>query len=448
MANMTPQEQLMLELINRARMDPNGEARRYGIALNEGVAAGEQISSKPKQVLAGNDSLATGADNHSKWMLGNDVFSHFETAGSSGFTGVQPGDRMTHAGYTFSGSWANGENIAVRGTSAAITTAMQNQFILDQHEDLFVDATEPGRGHRINILNGNFEEVGIGQQIGTFTSGGKTFNSSMITQDFATSGDRIFITGVVYNDTVKNDNFFSIGEQVVNRTVSSTGAVTDTTGAGGGYELLYGAGGKKIADFALASGHVTVGLTLGSTNAKVDVVNGREVWSDTSISSVSGNVTEIHALGIAAISLSGASSSQKMFGNSGANTLKGNAGNDTLDGGAGIDKLYGGTGHDTFVFARGDTGKFHAKADTIYDFKASEGDTIDLTAWDANANKSGRQDFHFIGSQDFHDKAGELHFIKEKSDTWIEGDTNGDGKADFTIHLDDAMTLKLAQFDL
>ena len=36
MANMTPQEQLMLELINRARMDPNAEAARYGIALNEG----------------------------------------------------------------------------------------------------------------------------------------------------------------------------------------------------------------------------------------------------------------------------------------------------------------------------------------------------------------------------------------------------------------------------
>ena len=30
MSDMTPQEQLMLELINRARMDPNGEAKRFG----------------------------------------------------------------------------------------------------------------------------------------------------------------------------------------------------------------------------------------------------------------------------------------------------------------------------------------------------------------------------------------------------------------------------------
>ena len=54
MSDMTPQEQLMLELINRARMDPNGEAKRFGIKLNEGVDGKDTISAKPKQVLAGN----------------------------------------------------------------------------------------------------------------------------------------------------------------------------------------------------------------------------------------------------------------------------------------------------------------------------------------------------------------------------------------------------------
>ena len=60
MANLTAREQLMLELINRARMDPAGEAKRYGISLNEGPPS-TTISSAAKQVLAGNDQLAKAA---------------------------------------------------------------------------------------------------------------------------------------------------------------------------------------------------------------------------------------------------------------------------------------------------------------------------------------------------------------------------------------------------
>ena len=64
MAGFTAHEQLMLELINRARLDPAGEAARYGIALNEGLASGT-ISSTPKQVLAGNEQLGAAAVRHS-----------------------------------------------------------------------------------------------------------------------------------------------------------------------------------------------------------------------------------------------------------------------------------------------------------------------------------------------------------------------------------------------
>jgi hypothetical protein len=44
-------EQYMVELINRARANPAAEAARYGIDLNEGLAAGT-ISAKAKQPLA------------------------------------------------------------------------------------------------------------------------------------------------------------------------------------------------------------------------------------------------------------------------------------------------------------------------------------------------------------------------------------------------------------
>ena len=361
MADMTPQEQLMLELINRARMDPNAEAARYGISLNEGLAAGT-ISATPKQVLAGNDSLAAAAGNHANWMLIHNSMVHNETGGT-GFTGSTPQDRMTAAGYVFDGpSWWNGENIAAAGTSDPMTDALATQFIIDQERSLFVDDFDNGRGHRLNILSEKFQEVGIGQTTGSFAFPEGTFNSSIITQDFAEAGTKVFITGVIYNDTVVNDDFFSVGEQTVGCTVSSTGA-TDTTGAGGGYELLYGSGGAKSVAFDLAGGTVTVGLTLGSTNIKLDVVNGNEVWSDTSISSISSNVSELHALGIIGVELHAGAGAQHIYGNSA---------NNVLDGGDGTDvAVYDGAFADFNIIKNGD-GSY-----TVQDKTGAEGtDTV------------------------------------------------------------------------
>ncbi|MDB5524585.1 MAG: 5-Nucleotidase domain protein [Rhizobium sp.] len=130
----------------------------------------------------------------------------------------------------------------------------------------------------------------------------------------------------------------------------------------------------------------------------------------------------------------------------GNDTIKGSAGSELIYGDAGKDNLTGGAGADTFFFAEGDSGKTKTAADTIFDFTKS--DTIDLTGFDANTTKNGDQDFTFIGDDAFHNKAGELRFVEEKSDTYIYGDTNGDGKADFAIHLDDAVSLKAGYFDL
>ncbi|KAF0864662.1 type I secretion C-terminal target domain-containing protein [Pseudomonas sp. LD120] len=60
-------------------------------------------------------------------------------------------------------------------------------------------------------------------------------------------------------------------------------------------------------------------------------------------------------------------------GGKGNDILLGGTGNDTLIGGQGNDILIGGSGADTFVWKAGDTGN-----DVIKDFKAGEGDRIDL----------------------------------------------------------------------
>ncbi|TWF57069.1 M10 family metallopeptidase C-terminal domain-containing protein [Neorhizobium alkalisoli] len=446
MANLTPQEQLMLELTNRARMDPAGEAKRFGISLNEGLSAGT-LSSAPRQVLAGNDAIAKAADNHSAWMIENDNFAHQETKGTTGFTGEGPGDRMTAAGYEFTGSWTYGENIAFRGTSQTLTTKMLTEYIILQHQDLFVDEGIAGRGHRLNILGKDFQEIGIGQQTGAFTSGGTTFNASMATQDFGKTGDKVFITGVVYKDTVIKDDFFSVGEQMTKVKVSSSGAVTNTTGAGGGYELAYSTSGTKTVDFALSTGKISVGLALGATNVKLDVVNGHEVWSNASISTASAKVTELHVLGIAKTNLSSGSTGQKLFGNDTVNVLKGNGGNDTLYGGRGADDLYGGTGKDTFVFkAATDSTVKSSGRDTIFDFSGTSGDKMDFSDIDANSKTAKDDAFSFIGTKAFSGHAGELRYEKQASDTYVYGDVNGDKKADFAVHLDDAMALSKGYF--
>lgn len=443
MADMTPQEQLMLELINRARMDPNGEAKRFGIKLNEGVSKSDRISGDSKQVLAGNDDLNQAADSHSDWMLDHDTFSHVEKSGTSGFTGKDPGDRMEHAGYTFSGSWGWGENISYRGSTGALDLTKE---IIRQHRDLFVDKGYDGRGHRLNILSDNFQEVGVGQKDGDFKSGGTTFNASMVTQDFARTGDQRFITGVVYDDTVKDDNFFTVGEQDAGRSVNGDGP-NDTTGAGGGYELSYASGGEKTVTFG---GGVIVGVMLGAGNAKLDLVNDDEVWSSATITAVSTNVREVHALGIDDIDLTGSDSvaGEAMYGNKGDNVLRGRAGADTLDGGAGKDELHGDGGADVFFFAKGDTGKTVAKADSVVDFSTVEGDVIDLGRWDANTKQNGDQAFTFIGSEAFHNKAGELRAFASGGVTVVAGDINGDGQADLVIEVDNGATLTAASFDL
>ncbi|NNA76969.1 type I secretion C-terminal target domain-containing protein, partial [Pseudomonas lactis] len=71
--------------------------------------------------------------------------------------------------------------------------------------------------------------------------------------------------------------------------------------------------------------------------------------------------------------LFGQGGNDTLDGGKGNDILLGGTGNDTLIGGQGNDILIGGSGADTFVWKSGDIGN-----DVIKDFKASEGDRIDL----------------------------------------------------------------------
>lgn len=147
--------------------------------------------------------------------------------------------------------------------------------------------------------------------------------------------------------------------------------------------------------------------------------------------------------------LLGEAGNDTLIGGAGDDILKGGKGNDSLYGGMGADDLYGGTGKDTFVFKSiKETTVAVSGRDTIFDFSATDGDKIDLSAIDAIVSTKTDDAFTFIGTSAFHKKAGELRYEKTAASTYIYGDTNGDGKSDFAIQLDGVLTLNKGYFIL
>lgn len=125
-----------------------------------------------------------------------------------------------------------------------------------------------------------------------------------------------------------------------------------------------------------------------------------------------------------------------LYGLSGDDRLVGGAGDDVLIGGTGRDSLEGGAGADRFVFNDGDFASL-TKPDNIRDFDTTSGDVIDLSAI------GGR----FIGSASFGGNAGEVRFGAVGNNTFIYGDRDGDGRADFGIELVGRHVLSEDDFD-
>lgn len=61
---------------------------------------------------------------------------------------------------------------------------------------------------------------------------------------------------------------------------------------------------------------------------------------------------------------------------------------------------------------------------------------------------AGNQAFKWIAYQAFHHKAGELHYVRSGANLVVEGDVNGDGRADFQIQLNAKSVLGSTDFYL
>lgn len=145
--------------------------------------------------------------------------------------------------------------------------------------------------------------------------------------------------------------------------------------------------------------------------------------------------------------LYGDAGDDRLFGDAGNDQLSGGAGNDSLEGGAGNDTISGGGGADIFAYRTSDFAGGVAQArDVITDFSRAQGDHISLTAVDANVTTPAKDRFVFIGMNAFHNTAGELRWQREGDGVTVQGDTDGDGRADFTIHLSGVPNLVAGDF--
>jgi hypothetical protein len=242
---MLDEEQLTIELINRARADPAGEAARIGIDLNKDLLPGT-LSATPKQPLAPHQTLIAVAAAHSQDMLDRNFFAHENPDGDG------PGERLADAGYA-AGSWA--ENLAL------------DAGVVQAHDMLF-----RSEKHRINMLRDSFREIGVGVR----DAGPWSVN---VTELFANRTGDAFLTGVAFSDQVIADNFFSPGEGMGGVTITATGrergtVYTTTTRPTGGYALqvrpdtydLTATGGELTTFMVIA------GIAVAMQNVKVDFV--------------------------------------------------------------------------------------------------------------------------------------------------------------------------------
>ncbi len=129
--------------------------------------------------------------------------------------------------------------------------------------------------------------------------------------------------------------------------------------------------------------------------------------------------------------LRGQGGNDVLIGGDGDDHLIGGAGDDVLIGGLGSDILTGGKGNDIFAFTDIAHSPADAGRDRITDFTQGQ-DKIDLSSIDAIVGP-GHDAFTYIGMAGF-SAAGQLRqFDLGRGGIMVEGDVDGDGKADFQI---------------
>ena len=289
--NPTADEQLYIELINRARANPTAEGVRLAAVAGEGNTAETDITiktavtqfgvnlTKMKSEFAGyaaaaplapNAALMNFARQHSQWMLDNGVQSHDQ--GSLTFANRVAA--LAPTPYNYSGF---SENVYATAKSVWYGHA---GFQIDWGSD--DGGTDNGmqskRGHRKNIHDIGAatarREIGVGVKYGSHPNGNA--GPTAVTQDFSTQASTYaFVSGVAYYD-LDGDNFYDPGEGISGLTVNVTNHTSGfncNTAIGGGWVVPVNnaAATRTVAFSGLNTSQSTAVVFPGSVGIKHDL---------------------------------------------------------------------------------------------------------------------------------------------------------------------------------
>ncbi|SFK34612.1 Carboxypeptidase regulatory-like domain-containing protein [Nitrosomonas aestuarii] len=423
MSQATIYEQFMLELINAER------------------------SKTGTQPLAFNSDLNESSEAHSSWMIATDTFSHTGAGGSN------PGDRMTAAGYSFSGSWTWGENIAWMSTRGPAGLADEVQQL---HTMLMNSA-----GHRANILNGSFREIGVGFEVGEF----QRFEGAFVTQNFARTASNSFLTGVAFDDR-DSDQHYDIHEGLGNITVTaknnSTGTVnTTSTNQAGGYSLELIPGNYTVNFSGNEIATTSQVISIDSRNLKLDLIDPAygndnpapqpapvpdpipQPLPEPKLNTITGTSSSDR--------LTGTVNNDELLGLRGNDLLLGHAGNDQIDGGSGMDMLFGGDdadiltggpGRDYFIF----DAPFIGAVDTITDFKhAYDKIMLDDSVFD-NLDLGRLRASDFTTGTEARDATDMIIYNAQTGELYYDSDATGAANAEQFAQLTPGLNLTYMDF--
>jgi VCBS repeat-containing protein len=275
----TPQEQLMLELINAARENPaahmsemfnTGQANIDGAIdffnVVQATAQSQVAGIASMAPLAWNAELASAAETHNNLLLQYDTQSH-HLPDEPGL-----GPRILDAGYDFG---SVGENVF---SYAEDPLQAHAGFYIDWGNG--TDGIQDPPGHRDAILDASLTEIGIAYQSNLGVDDEQSTGPIAVTQHLARplSAGNPQIVGVVIDD-LDEDDFYDIGEGLGGITVTAVGGgqtFTTTTWASGGYALEVAPNASYTVTFSgtALGADQTFTLAVGTSNVTQDATLG------------------------------------------------------------------------------------------------------------------------------------------------------------------------------
>ncbi|HEU5117771.1 MAG TPA: FG-GAP-like repeat-containing protein, partial [Isosphaeraceae bacterium] len=317
----TADEQYMLELINRARANPQAEAQRLlQVAQNDPTvhaAVGNWNLSTFAQVLSGmspepplafNTRLIAAARAQDQTMLATNSQTHSPSGYLVNPSVASAPDGQAYYPVTSSG-WSTGENVFAYSRNVPSGSSVP-QYLDYLYAGLMIDWNNTDFGHLKNIMNVGpseglsqgklpYSEVGIGvlsnanpsapppSNPAILANKGLSVGPVIVSQEFGWRNGNAFLTGTFYQDR-NGDNFYTPGEGLGGVTISASriggqGTYATQTWDSGGYSLALPPGTYVVTASGNLSAPQSTTVTIGVDNVGWSVQVPGAAPSDTPV---------------------------------------------------------------------------------------------------------------------------------------------------------------------